>query len=610
MSKHTSDREQSSRAEVSDAEEADWRQIIDRFAEGETEEGVTELALVRLQLEKQREELGSLIGQALRLEEEEIGVRAAALAALARVRELEASEREMQARVEKAELSMVVSREEVAALEDRLKLAQETNKRLQEKQASLDARVKESEERAAKAKASERLANDQLNETLESLTELGLGKAELERTIADLKRGFEAVSEERAAAEERWNASDEQKALQIRELKKRVEELEGGVQSLEKERAELLSAREQERETLEAAWKEATAQREALAAVRADARTKIEVLERQQEEFIAKLVDEYDEKLEEAGRELQRARDTSAIELELDKASRARDEVARALDEANAELVRTREAATRLAEVECELSELRASVEGESQMEKERDALRGDVARLQDELKDARAAIDQLLTDCDRLNAENIRLQQPVAKGSEAPGAPAGIPLDPPEDSAGHEAMELAAARTSLPDVDELSQRLAETRDDRDRALAQLREAEQKELASQRAIARLEAELETATQALEDLQAKLDERESTRHATTPGALVSARQSEGRRPGAKKRASQVKRSARAPERKNRAASEPRVERKPPSEAPPRSEVKPDATGDDDGRRAGSYSLIGGTTETIGGTRRKT
>ncbi|MFW5738900.1 MAG: hypothetical protein ACOC1F_00895, partial [Myxococcota bacterium] len=226
--------------ETSDSErEARWRRVMEGL---EAEPGRWAGSLERMQKElvRQRDamsglldELGALLrqrSQPVAAWVEEIRVlRDESEQSAARVAALEDQVGGLGSRVDKAELEAAIAKEEVAALEERLEEARAWNRALEEEVA---ARKKE----AADAKAAEKRAVAQLDENLDALTDLGLQKTELERRVADLEGSFEAVKEERAGAEERWNATDDQRLARIRELESRIEDLQSTNGKLRQER--------------------------------------------------------------------------------------------------------------------------------------------------------------------------------------------------------------------------------------------------------------------------------------------------------------------------------------------------------------------------------------
>jgi DNA repair exonuclease SbcCD ATPase subunit len=598
--------ESPSEGNPTDASEVDregtWNRVIDGLEEKQQGEASV-LEAARVQLCKQQEALSALLEELGALQQREADARSVLLegaralkavssAADERVKVLERQNTELQGKLDKAELSLVVVREEVSAHEDRLVAIRKEHKRLEAEGEAREQRVQEADAKVAKAEAARKMAADQLNEALESLTEMGLEKADNERRIADLEGGFEAIKEERAGAEERWNATDDDRIKQIRELKSQVEHLETKLKSSEKEQETLASTEQQEREALEQAWKEATAQREALAAVRAESRERIEVLEQQQEEFIANLVDDYDEQLAQAKQELEALRAKGVDDASLKQAQSERDAAREALEALRIELEAARDEAKKAAELETELEALRLG--GGDVATEEREGLRRDLERLQSELDEARAGVDQLLTDCDRLNAENVRLTQTV---KELEGDRPSIPLDLDDSDGTPDAVGMLEARASSPMLEDALSSGETTTEDGDH----------------QELERLKSELEEAREELErlkvdrerDLEAAVEQDRLDR----PGVLVAADRNpvgerRGRGSSSKKR--QAKRSARASVRKDRANSSGSAPSKPP---PPSSH--PDDEREEGPRRAGSYSMIGGefATETLSGKKKR-
>jgi chromosome segregation ATPase len=255
----------------------------------------------------------------------------------------------------------------------------------------------------------------------------------LQSKLSELEGRLESAKGERAGAEERWNAADDQRHSLIRTLHKTVEELELRLKGAGQERDELAASLHKERESLELAWKEATDQREALAATRAEFKERVDVLERQQEEFLAHLVDEYDAQLAAAREEVEALRAKRADADSLLQAQQERDSALRELDVARA-------AQQRVASLEAELESLREGAQ---------EKLHGEVKQLREDLKQARAGVDQLLCDCDRLSAENVRLREQVeSRESPAVVQPLAFDLDESPDD-GNDALALAQARSS-----------------------------------------------------------------------------------------------------------------------------------------------------------------
>lgn len=344
------------------------------------------------------------------------------------------------------EVAVVVAGEETASLERRIESLQKEKEAAESEVQRRDDSIRKADDKVAQAQASEKKARQQLDDALEFLTEMGLEKADLERAIKDLEGGFAAVKEERAAAEERWNATDDQRLKQIRELRLHVEDLEARLADARQQREALEESGQEEHEALERAWKEATEQREALSKARAEAREKIDVLERQQEEFIAKLVDDYDEQLAAARREIEELRSQGIDQEAWDKSQAERDRALEELEAALAQIVDLQRQAERAQSLQEEVDALRAQGASEDDQE-----VREELERVRVELAESRAGVDQLLQDCDRLNSENIRLKQGMKpQPSEAPS----VPLDLAESSAS-DAVETAEART--PDDEERS---------------------------------------------------------------------------------------------------------------------------------------------------------
>ena len=582
-----------------DASEVDredtWNRVIEGLEERQQGEASV-LEAARAQLTKQQEALSALLEELGALEQREADARTVLLEgaralrkgsaeADERVRVLERQNMELQGKLDKSEVGLVVVREEVAALEDQLAAIRKEYKRLEAEGKAREQRVQEADAKVAKAEAARKKAADQLDEVLESMTEMGLEKAENERKIADLKGGFEAIKEERAGAEERWNATDDERIKQIRELKSRIEHLETKLKASAKEQETLASTEQQEREALEQAWKEATAQREALAAVRAESKERLEVLEQQQEEFIANLVDDYDEQLAQAKQELEALRAKGVDDDSLKQAQTERDVAQAALEALRLELEAARAEAKKT-----ELEVLRAG--GGDAAAEEREELRRDLERVQAELDEARAGVEQLLTDCDRLNAENVRLTQTM---KELEDARPSVPFDLEDTDGTSDAVGMLEARASSPMLEDV-----------------LFSGETKaEDGSHQELETLRSELEAARDELErlkadrerDLEAAVEQDRLER----PGVLVAAeREPERRGRGLSNKKRQAKRSARASVRKDRATSSGSEPSKPPSPS-----SHPEDEREDGSRRAGSYSMIGGefATETLSGKKKR-
>lgn len=362
-----------------------------------------------------------------------------------RVGSLEGQRQEAELRAEKAQIELVAAQERAVALEGKVDSLEKSAERMREEAKAGEERMREADARIVAAKEAQRKADRQLNETLDTLTDLGLAKAELERKVADLEAGFEAVREERAGAEERWNATDEQRLSQIRLLRKSVEDLERRLAGGDQERVSLATSLTQEKEALEQAWKEATSLRETLAAVRSEAKERIEVLERQQEEFIAQLVDDYDGQLAQAREQLEELRKNGVDVSLLRQAEKQRDDALQDLERARGQLQASGDAQEQLAALRREMEELRSSKQAEEPSRAQE--LMKELERVRTDLGEARMGVDQLLQDCDRLNAENVRLREAM-KQREAP-APAALTLDEPEDAG--DAFGLMEARASRP---------------------------------------------------------------------------------------------------------------------------------------------------------------
>ena len=327
-------------------------------------------------------------------------------------------------RLDKTELELVVAREQAAAVQDKSRALEAEVKRVEE-------RARDAEQAVDEAKAAQDRAARQLSEALESITDAGLEKVELERRARDLEAGFEAVKEERAGAEERWNATDEERLGRIRELERQLERVQGDFDKTRQNFEEQRTADQQEKETLEQAWKEATELRVALASAREEATQKIEVLERQQEEFIAKLVNDYDEQLATAVAELEKLREKESDEASLNLALAER-------DSALAELESARVEAGKVAALQSELDALRSKAPSTEEA-----SLRATLERTQADLDASRSVVDQLLLDCDQLHAENSRLKEDVKQPRSS-----FVPFEPQE-SATSDAMALAESRAS-----------------------------------------------------------------------------------------------------------------------------------------------------------------
>jgi len=587
-----------------DASEVDredtWNRVIEGLEEKQQGEASV-LEAARAQLTKQQEALSALLEELGALEQREADARTVLLEgaralrkgsaeADERVRVLERQNKELQGKLDKSEVSLVVVREEVSALEDQLAAIRREHKRLEAEGKAREQRVQEADAKVAKAEAARKKAADQLDEVLESMTEMGLEKAENERKIADLEGGFEAIKEERAGAEERWNATDDERIKQIRELKSRIEHLETKLKASAKEQETLASTEQQEREALEQAWKEATAQREALAAVRAESKERIEVLEQQQEEFIANLVDDYDEQLAQAKQELEALRAKGVDDDSLKQAQTERDVAQAALEALRLELEAAREEAKKAAELETELEALRSG--GGDVAAEEREELRRDLERVQAELDEARAGVDQLLTDCDRLNAENVRLTQTL---KELEDARPSVPFDLEDTDSTFDAVGMLEARASSPMLDDV-----------------LSSGETKaEDGGHQELETLKSELEAARDELErlksDRERDLESAVEQDRLERPGVLVAAESEPERRGrGISNKKRQAKRSARASVRKDQATSSGSEPSKPPSPS-----SHPEDEREDGSRRAGSYSLIGGefATETLSGKNKR-
>jgi chromosome segregation ATPase len=429
---------------------AGWDDVLERLGE-RREAGVSARYAVRSYLSDVMDRIASLDEQEMEswagLLEDVRALRDETVRLQDRVGCLDGERQEAASRLEKAELELVAAQERASSLEDRAKALEQNGERLREEAKAGDQRMREADARIAAAKEAQRKADQQLNDTLDTLTDLGLAKAELERKVADIEAGFEAVKEERAAAEERWNASDDQRLSQIRLLRKTVEDLERRLEGGDQERVALATCLTQEKETLEQAWKEATSLRETLATVRAEAKDRIEVLELQQEEFIAQLVDDYDAQLAQAREQLEELRKNGVDASLLRQAEMQREEAVQDLERARGQLQASSDAREALASLRQEMEELRASKQAEEPSREQE--LEAELERVRSELGEARMGVDHLLQDCDRLNAENVRLREAM-KQREA-SAPMALVLGEPDDAG--DAVGLMEARASRPGV-------------------------------------------------------------------------------------------------------------------------------------------------------------
>lgn len=268
-------------------------------------------------------------------------------------------------------------------------------------------------------------------------SQLGREKEQLQSKLSDLEETLQSLRQERAGAEERWSASDDQRQSLIRTLHKTVEELDLRLKGAGQERDELAAALKTERESLELAWKEATNQREALAATRAEFKERVDVLERQQEEFLAHLVDEYDAQLATAREELEALRARKADVDDLSRAQQERDDALQDIAQLRQDLDEARAAQQAMVSLRVELESLR---EGTA------DRAKDELTRLRDDLAQARAGMEQLLRDCDRLSAENVRLREQIEAREPAADAHP-IPFDLDESIDTNDALALAQAR-------------------------------------------------------------------------------------------------------------------------------------------------------------------
>ncbi len=427
---------------------AGWDDVLERLGE-RREAGVSARYAVRSYLSDVMDRIASLDDQeteswagllqdvrALRDETDHLGDR---------VGHLDGERQEAASRLERAELELVAAEERAASLEGRVKSLEQNGERMREEAQAGEQRMREADARIAAAKDAQRKADQQLNDTLDTLTDLGLAKAELERKVADIEAGFEAVKEERAAAEERWNASDDQRLSQIRLLRKTVEDLERRLAGGDQERVSLATSLTQEKEALEQAWKEATSLRETLAAVRSEAKDRIDVHERQQEEFIAQLVDDYDGQLAQAREQLEELRKNGVDVSLLRQAEKQREDALQDLERARGQLQASGDALEELDSLRREMEELRTSKQAEEPSRAQE--LMAELERVRTELGQARMGVDQLLQDCDRLNAENVRLREAM-KQREA-SVPMALALDEPDDAG--DAVGLMEARASRP---------------------------------------------------------------------------------------------------------------------------------------------------------------
>ncbi len=427
---------------------AGWDDVLDRLAE-RREAGVSARYAVRSYLSdvmdriasldaQETESWAGLLGDVRALRDETVRLEE-------RVGHLDDERQQSALRLEKAELELAVVQERAAVLEDRVKSLEQTGERMREEAQTGEKRMREADVRIAAAKEAQRKADQQLNETLDTLTDLGLAKAELERKVADIEAGFEAVKEERAAAEERWNASDDQRLSQIRLLRKTVEDLERKLAGGDQERVSLAASLTQEKEALEQAWKEATSLRETLAKVRSEAKDRVEVLERQQEEFIAQLVDDYDGQLAQAREQLEELRKNGVDVSLLRQAEKQRDDALQDLERVRAQLQASGDAQEELTSLRREMQELRTSKQADEPSRAQ--DLMAELERVRGELGEARMGVDQLLQDCDRLNAENVRLREAMRQREAS--VPMALALDELDDVG--DAVGLMEARASRP---------------------------------------------------------------------------------------------------------------------------------------------------------------
>ncbi|HQB44392.1 MAG TPA: hypothetical protein PLV85_12350, partial [Polyangiaceae bacterium] len=383
---------------------------------------------------------------------------------IAMMQDLERRHFELENQYEKAGFELAAERQRGDDLEARIRVLDQERDRLRSDAEAGKKRMKEADARIVEAKNAQRKADEQLNETLETLTTLGLAKAELERKVMDLEAAFEAVREERAGAEERWNATDEQRLSQIRLLRKNVEELERKLSGQDQERLSLMDSLKLSQQAVEQARAEIESQREKLSVQRSESKDRIEVLERQQEEFIATLVDDYDNQLGELRAQLEEVRNntverTRLQQLEqrheeaLKQLGNERDDLARQLEEVRKNTVeraqlqqleeRHEEALKQLqnerngsvvpSESEGQLAELRRELDAlraQSGSETSQDGreLAAELERTRQELAQARMGVDQLLQDCERLNAENVRLKAAMKRRERTSGFPQDEP--------------------------------------------------------------------------------------------------------------------------------------------------------------------------------------
>ncbi len=265
---------------------------------------------------------------------------------------------------------------------------------------------------------------------------------QLQSKLSELEGRLDSAKQERARAEARWNAADEQRHSLIRTLQKTVEELELRLKGAGQERDELAASLQVERESLELAWKEATDQREALAATRAEFKERVDVLERQQEEFLAHLVDEYDAELAMAREQVEALRAKQADVDSLLQAQRERDEALQALAQVRRE-IDTASAQQQVISLEAELASSREGTDAK---------LQGELKQLRTDLEQARTGMEQLLCDCDRLSAENVRLREQL-ESLKSPAVAQPIPFDLDESGDANDALVLAQARASSSSV-------------------------------------------------------------------------------------------------------------------------------------------------------------
>ena len=283
-------------------------------------------------------------------------------AACKRVEALEIKVKAAEGVAERAELNSVVAQEEADVL--RAQLADEVRgrRKAEESCKQLSAEIGQAKRAAENARANEKMAADQLSEALETLTELSLARSELEREVAKSRPELEAARSEseaikselqvaKAEAEQALSALQVAKEQGEEAIAQRDAELQKARNDLDSVRVSLASA-EQQRDTMSSSLDESRARLEALDAERGElakavagaeqiANERIEVIEKQQEEFIVKLAEEYDEKLSDLAKERDETQSAhEGAKEELEQARAGVDQLLGDCDQLTAENVR------------------------------------------------------------------------------------------------------------------------------------------------------------------------------------------------------------------------------------------------------------------------------